>query len=142
MIENRTLRLGQIARKLNVGRNTIINFLKEKGYNIDSNPNAKINSEQYTLLENAFEDSAVEKKVASNIKIGIEEKLQIVEEKLKIVEEKPKVEEKKDIKIVDKIDLKDSSRKKVASSDQSKKKRRPRKRIIPIQMKLYHSHQH
>ena len=34
MIENRTLRLGQIARKLNVGRNTIINFLKEKGYNI------------------------------------------------------------------------------------------------------------
>ena len=85
MIENRTLRLGQIARKLNVGRNTIINFLKEKGYNIDSNPNAKINSEQYTLLENAFEDSAVEKKVASNIKIGIEEKLQIVEEKIQSV---------------------------------------------------------
>ena len=92
MIENRTLRLGQIARKLNVGRNTIINFLKEKGYNIDSNPNAKINSEQYTLLENAFEDSAVEKKVASNIKIGIEEKLQIVKEK-------PKVEEKLMIKV-------------------------------------------
>ena len=130
MIENRTLRLGQIARKLNVGRNTIINFLKEKGYNIDSNPNAKINNEQYTLLENAFEDSAVEKKVASNIKIGIEEKLQIIEEKPK-VEEKPKIEKKKDIKIVNKIDLKDSSRKKVASSDQSKKKRRPRKRIIP-----------
>jgi len=137
MIENRTLRLGQISRKLNVGRNTIINFLKEKGYNVDSNPNAKINSEQYMLLENAFEDSAVEKKVASNIKIGIEEKLQIVEEKpkveekLQIVEEKPKIEKKKDIKIVDKIDLKDSFRKKVASSDQSKKKRRPRKRIIP-----------
>ena len=126
MIENRTLRLGQIAKKLNVGRNTIINFLKEKGYNIDSNPNAKINSEQYTLLENAFEDSAVEKKVASNIKIGIEEKFQIVKEKPK-VEEKLKIEEKKGIRIVDKIDLKDSSRKKVASSDQSKKKRRPRK---------------
>ena len=131
MIENRTLRLGQVSRKLNVGRNTIINFLKEKGYNVNSNPNAKINSEQYTLLENVFKDSAVEKKVASNIKIGIEEKLQIVEEKPKIVEEKPKVEEKKGIKIVDKINLKDSSRKKVASSDQSKKKRRPRKRIIP-----------
>ena len=42
MIENRTLRLGQISRKLNVGRNTIINFLKEKGHNVDSNPNAKI----------------------------------------------------------------------------------------------------
>ena len=84
MIENRTLRLGQIARKLNVGRNTIINFLKEKGYNIDSNPNAKINNEQYSLLENAFADSAVEKKVASNIKIGIEEKPKI--------EEQPKIE--------------------------------------------------
>ena len=67
MIENRTLRLGQVSRKLNVGRNTIINFLKEKGYNINSNPNAKINSEQYTLLENVFEDSAVEKKVASRL---------------------------------------------------------------------------
>ena len=130
MSENRILRLGQVARKLNVGRNTIIDFLKEKGFNIDSNPNAKINNDQYLILETAFQDSAVEKKVASNIKIGIEEKFQIIEEKPKI-EIKPIKEIRNDIKIIDKIILPpDSSRKRVASSDQSKKKRRPRKRII------------
>ena len=32
MSETKQLRLGQVARKLNVGRNTIINFLHEKGY--------------------------------------------------------------------------------------------------------------
>ena len=130
MSENRILRLGQVARKLNVGRNTIIDFLKEKGFNIDSNPNAKINNDQYLILESAFQDSAVEKKVASKIKIGLEEKLKIVEEKPKI-EEKPKKEIRNDIKIIDKISLPpDPTRKRVASSDQSKKKRRPRKRII------------
>ena len=75
MSEGKKLRLGQVARKLNVGRNTIINYLQEKGYDIDSNPNTKIDDSLYKLLENAFEDSAVEKKVASNIKeIGLEEK--------------------------------------------------------------------
>ena len=80
MSESKQLRLGQIARKLNVGRNTIIDFLRNKGYEIDSNPNTKINSEIYQILENAFEDSAVEKKVASNIKIGLEEKATLTKE--------------------------------------------------------------
>ena len=31
MSEGKKLRLGQVARKLNVGRNTIINYLQEKG---------------------------------------------------------------------------------------------------------------
>ena len=74
MSEGKQLRLGQVARKLNVGRNTIISYLHDKGYEIDSNPNTKIDDDLFRILENAFEDSAVEKKVASNIKIGLEEK--------------------------------------------------------------------
>ena len=42
MSEGKQLRLGQVARKLNVGRNTIISYLQDKGYEIDSNPNTKI----------------------------------------------------------------------------------------------------
>ena len=75
---SKQIRLGQVARKLNVGRNTIIEFLHNKGYDIDSNPNTKIDEEIFTILENAFQDSAVEKKVASNIKIGLEEKKALV----------------------------------------------------------------
>ena len=77
MSEGKQLRLGQVARKLNVGRNTIISYLQDKGYEIDSNPNTKIDDSLFKILENAFEDSAVEKKVASNIKIGLEEKSNI-----------------------------------------------------------------
>ena len=137
--------LGQVARKLNVGRNTIISYLQDKGYEIDSNPNTKIDDSLFKILENAFEDSAVEKKVASNIKIGLEEKSNVSSEfKNTIKEEKkettPKKEEtekkeepKKEeggIKIIKKIKLDPNDNKRVASSDQSKKKRRPRKRII------------
>tara|TARA_Y100000816_G_scaffold183011_1_gene132569 strand:+ start:4320 stop:6707 length:2388 start_codon:yes stop_codon:yes gene_type:complete len=139
MSDSKQLRLGQIARKLNVGRNTIIDFLRNKGYEIDSNPNTKIDSEIYQILENAFEDSAVEKKVASNIKIGLDEKTVITKEankndpkKDQIVEkdDKKSEENKSQLKIIKKINLDDPGTKKVASSDQSKKKRRPRKRII------------
>ena len=139
MSESKQLRLGQIARKLNVGRNTIIDFLRNKGYEIDSNPNTKINSEIYQILENAFEDSAVEKKVASNIKIGLEEKATLTKEVNKDdskkgeegqKNDKKSEENKSQLKIIKKINLDDPGRKRVASSDQSKKKRRPRKRII------------
>ena len=89
MAEGKKMRLGQVARKLNVGRNTIISYLNDKGYEIDSNPNTKIDDSIYRILENAFEDSAVEKKVASNIKIGLEEKSNISSEfKKEIKEEK------------------------------------------------------
>ena len=148
MSEGKKLRLGQVARKLNVGRNTIISYLQEKGYDIDSNPNTKIDDSLFELLENAFEDSAVEKKVASNIKIGLEEKELIpntvIGDNDKKDEKKEtqtnKVDDKKDtspnekntggIKIIKKINLDNNDKKRVASSDQSKKKRRPRKRII------------
>ena len=136
---SKQIRLGQVARKLNVGRNTIIEFLHNKGFEIDSNPNTKINEELFSLLESAFQDSAVEKKVASNIKIGIEEKKSFLEKVDNIdkketdnVKKEEKKEEKKEvskIKIIKKIDLGDTKNR-VASSDQSKKKKRPRKRII------------
>ena len=148
MSDGKKLRLGQVARKLNVGRNTIINYLREKGYDIDSNPNTKIDDSLFELLENAFEDSAVEKKVASNIKIGLEEKELIPNTVIKDSDKKDeknqseinKVDDKKDtspdekntggIKIIKKINLDNNDKKRVASSDQTKKKRRPRKRII------------
>ena len=136
MSESKQLRLGQIARKLNVGRNTIIDFLRNKGYEIDSNPNTKIDPKIYQILENAFEDSAVEKKVASNIKIGLEEKAILSKEintdnsQMDKENKKDDKENKNQIKIIKKIKIDDPGGKRVASSDQSKKKRRPRKRII------------
>ncbi len=54
MSVQKVMRLSQVARKLNVGRDTIVEFLAEKGMEVDRNPNAKITTEQYTLLAKAI----------------------------------------------------------------------------------------
>lgn len=64
-------RLSQVARKLNVGKNTILDFLKEKGYEVDSNPNSKIGQEEYDMLARKFADSAHDKEEASELTIGV-----------------------------------------------------------------------
>ncbi|MFY0593177.1 translation initiation factor IF-2 [Roseivirga sp.] len=70
MSEEKMMRLSQVARKLNVGRNTIVDFLSAKGHSVDSSPNAKINGEQYSLLAKEFAASASEKEEASHLTIG------------------------------------------------------------------------
>ncbi len=47
-------RLSKIARTLNVGISTITEFLQKKGFAVESNPNAKIDDEQYDLLIQEF----------------------------------------------------------------------------------------
>ncbi|MFY0688032.1 MAG: translation initiation factor IF-2 [Cyclobacteriaceae bacterium] len=63
-------RLSQVARKLNVGRTTIIDFLIGKGYEVDSSPNSKISDEQFDLLSKEFASSAMDKEEASGLTIG------------------------------------------------------------------------
>lgn len=63
-------RISQVARELNVGRNTITEFLAKKGHSVDSSPNAKISEEQYQLLLKEFESSASIKREASELTIG------------------------------------------------------------------------
>ncbi|XOV92348.1 MAG: translation initiation factor IF-2 [Bacteroidota bacterium] len=70
MSEERTYRLSQVARKLNVGSGTILDFLEEKGHPIDSNPNSKITQELFNMLSKEFADSALDKEEASGLTIG------------------------------------------------------------------------
>jgi len=70
MSEDRMWRLSQVARKLNVGTNTVIQALEKKGFSIDSSPNAKLTQEQYDILAREFATSAHEKEEASGITIG------------------------------------------------------------------------
>ncbi len=63
-------RLSQVARKLNVGRTTIIDFLSDQGFEVDSSPNSKISEEQFAMLSKEFADSALDKEEASGLTIG------------------------------------------------------------------------
>lgn len=65
------IRLSQAARKLNVGHNTILEFLGKKGFEVENNPNAKLTPEQVGLLSKEFASSATEKLEASGLSIGV-----------------------------------------------------------------------
>src|SRR5688500_6301716 len=71
MAEEKLIRLSQAARKLNVGHNTILDFLLKKGFEVDNNPNAKLTPEQVALLSKEFASSATEKLEASGLSIGV-----------------------------------------------------------------------
>lgn len=48
------IRLGKAAGELNVGVSTIVEFLEQKGVNIDVSPNTKLTNEQYEMLRTEF----------------------------------------------------------------------------------------
>ena len=70
MSEEKMMRLGQIARKLNVGTATIVESMAKKGYEVENNPNSKITLDQVSMLEKEFKSSALEKEEASHLSIG------------------------------------------------------------------------
>ena len=49
-----TIRLNKVTRDLNVGIQTVVEFLQKKGYTVEPNPNTKISEEQYELLKKEF----------------------------------------------------------------------------------------
>jgi len=53
-MSGKTQRLGKAAGELNVGVTTIVEFLASKGQAIDSNPNTKLDPEQYDMLRTQF----------------------------------------------------------------------------------------
>ncbi len=70
MAEDKGIRLGQASRKLNVGHNTILDFLAKKGIKIENNPNAKLTADQFAMLAKEYASSASEKLEASGLTIG------------------------------------------------------------------------
>src|SRR5688572_8409389 len=70
MAEDKMIRLGQASRKLNVGHNTILEFLSKKGFTVENNPNAKLSAEQFAMLSKEYASSASEKIEAHSLTIG------------------------------------------------------------------------
>ncbi|MFZ5552716.1 MAG: translation initiation factor IF-2 [Bacteroidota bacterium] len=67
MSEVKALRLNKVARELNVGISTIVDFLNKKGHKIDANPNAKIDEEVYNLLLEEFQTEKSEKEKSRKV---------------------------------------------------------------------------
>lgn len=122
---NKGTRISKVARELNVGLTTIVEFLNSKGADLDSNPNNKISDDQHKILlkeygsdlnlknksksitlKNNKEAVSVKPEIVDNSPVE-EEKELIIKGNIKsndnFISSKPK--ESVDIKIVGKIDL-------------------------------------
>ena len=69
MTDKKATRLSKIARELNVGISTIVDFLHSKGESIDSNPNTKITPEHYDLLHKEFSTDLNIKKESEKVNL-------------------------------------------------------------------------
>lgn len=70
MSETQTWRLNKVAKEFNVGISTIVDFLADKGYKMDVNPNSKIDEGMYNLLAKEYAaDKATKEK---SVKFGQE----------------------------------------------------------------------
>ena len=64
-----SIRLIKVSKNLNVVINSLVEFLQKKGINIEANPNAKIEEEQYELLIAEFgKDKNIRKEVDKKLK--------------------------------------------------------------------------
>ncbi|MBN1950364.1 MAG: translation initiation factor IF-2 [Bacteroidales bacterium] len=69
MAESKATRLSKIARELNVGISTIVEFLNKKGQKVDSNPNTKISPELYEMLIEEFSSDISIKKESERLNL-------------------------------------------------------------------------
>jgi translation initiation factor IF-2 len=96
MAEEKLIRLSQAARKLNVGHNTILDFLAKKGFEVENNPNAKLTPEQFAVLSKEFASSATDKLEASGLSIGVKHGDNVIDQEK---EAKKRVEDEERIMI-------------------------------------------
>ncbi len=69
--KKKTIRLNKVAKELNVGVATLVEFLNKKGENVENNPNAKIDDKLYDMLATAFQSERKVKEDASKVTISI-----------------------------------------------------------------------
>jgi translation initiation factor IF-2 len=62
-------RLIKVAKELNVGTGTVVEYLREQGHDVDNKPTTKIDDEQFSLLKQKFASSLETKQAADKIEL-------------------------------------------------------------------------
>ena len=71
-------RLSKVAKELNVGISTIVEFLNKKGKGIESSPNAKVSDDIFQILLSEFQSEKSVKEKSKEVVIGISTKKQAI----------------------------------------------------------------
>jgi translation initiation factor IF-2 len=96
MSEERIIRINKVLRELNISLERAVDYLKDKGIAIDSNPNTKISEQEFNILQSQFAGDKGNKEASKEVseeKRKEKEALRI--EREKEVEDKRKLEEER-----------------------------------------------
>lgn len=125
-----SIRLIKVSKDLNVGISSLVEFLQKKGFEVEANPNTKIDNEQYDLLLTEFgSDKKIKLASERHKELQKEKKKETVaiegysdKDQSKPEEIKTEVPEsfKPHIQIVDKIDLDNLNKKKPVKEEPEK----------------------
>ncbi|WP_418264733.1 translation initiation factor IF-2 [Flavobacterium faecale] len=67
MSEERIIRINKVLRELNISLERAVDYLKDKGINIESNPNTKISNEEYNVLCGQFAGDRGKKEASKEV---------------------------------------------------------------------------
>jgi translation initiation factor IF-2 len=90
MSEERTIRINKVLREFNISLDRAVDYLKDKGIAVESNPNAKISEAEYGILQNQFAGDKGNKE--ASLEVGEEKRKE--KEALRIEREK-EIEDKR-----------------------------------------------
>ena len=96
MSEERVIRINKVLRELNISLERAVDYLKDKGIAIESNPNAKISDAEFGILQNQFAGDKGNKEASKEVgeeKRKEKEALRI--EREKEIEDKRKQDEER-----------------------------------------------
>ena len=121
----KTIRLNKVAREFNVGVSTLVEYLNNKGHEVDSNPNTKISEEQYKVLSKEFCSDINLKKESKKVDLkstrAKKEIISIETEKAEEISAKDEAKLESNIRVVGKIDLDTTKQKKPEVKKEVKK---------------------
>ena len=96
MSEEKVIRINKVLRELNISLERAVDYLKDKGVVVESNPNAKISETEFSILQNQFAGDKGKKE--ASLEVGEEkrkEKEALRIEREKEVEDKRKLDEER-----------------------------------------------
>jgi translation initiation factor IF-2 len=107
-------RLVSVAKELNVGTSTLVDHLKNNGFEIDNKPTTKLTEDMYRLLLKDFQQEIAIKQKAEGINIGQVRKDREEEKEVVISTQRVKVDGPK---IIGKVDLDKEKKEKEAAKE-------------------------
>lgn len=89
----------KVAKELNIGMGTIVEYLTDKGFDVENKPNAKLSDGMYDALMKKFSDSKAEKQKADQIVIGTRPVAKPLTPSVQTPPQQPVTQEKKTINL-------------------------------------------